>query len=86
MSSASPKILARVANVPGVVEVDRVIVPGGDYIKITGSSITATVVYLDGSSEVLTLSGTIQLKKRVARILIPSSERSKNFVIEVGKL
>ena len=81
-------ILVRIVNIPGVHTVDRVTVPGGDYIKVEppGVSVTLNLVYLDMTSETITVSGTVQLSKKVARIIIPESEKSKYFVIEVGKL
>jgi hypothetical protein len=81
-------ILARIVNIPGVHVVDRIIVPGGDYIRIEppGASVTMNLVYLDMSTETLTVSGMVQLPKRVARIIIPESEKSKFFVIEVGRV
>jgi len=81
-------ILARITNIPGVHTVDRITVPGGDYIKIEppGASITLNLVYLDSTTETITVIGTVQLSKKVARIIIPESEKSKFFVIEVGKL
>ena len=81
-------ILARLINIPGVHVVDRITVPGGTYIKIEppGVSVTLTLVYLDATTETITVTGTVQLSKRVARIIIPESEKSKFFVIEVGKL
>ena len=81
-------ILARITNIPGVHVVDRITVPGGDYIKIEppGASITLNLVYLDSTTETITVTGTVQLPKRVARILIPESEKNKYFVIEVGRL
>ena len=81
-------ILARIVNIPGVHTVDRITVPGGTYIKIEppGVSVTLNLVYLDMTTETITVQGTVQLPKRVARIIIPESEKSKYFVIEVGKL
>ena len=81
-------ILARITNIPGVHTVDRITVPGGDYIKVEppGVSVTLNLTYLDMTSETITVSGTVQLPKRVARIIIPESEKSKYFIIEVGKL
>jgi len=81
-------ILARIINIPGVHTVDRITVPGGDYIKVEppGVSVTLNLVYLDMTSETITVSGTVQLSKRVARIIIPESEKNKFFVIEVGRL
>jgi hypothetical protein len=81
-------ILARITNIPGVHTVDSITVPGGTYIKIEppGASVTLTLVYLDATTETVTVTGTVQLPKRVARIIIPESEKSKYFVIEVGKL
>ena len=81
-------ILARITNIPNFHVVDRITVPGGDYIKIEppGTSVTLNLVYLDMTTETITVSGTVQLSKRVARIIIPESEKSKYFVIEVGRL
>ena len=81
-------ILAKITNIPGVHTIDRITVPGGDYIRIEPDnvSVTLNLVYLDMSTETLTVTGTVQLPKRVARIIIPESEKSKFFVIEVGKL
>ena len=81
-------ILARIINIPGVHTVDRVTVPGGDYIKVEppGVSVTLNLTYLDMTTETITVTGTVQLSKKVARITIPESEKSKYFVIEVGKL
>jgi hypothetical protein len=81
-------ILARITNIPGVHVVDRITVPGGTYIKIEppGASVTLNLTYLDMTTENVTVTGTVQLPKRVARIIIPESEKSKFFVIEVGKL
>ena len=81
-------ILARITNIPGVHVVDRITVPGGDYIKVEppGASITLDLVYLDMTTETITVQGTVQLPKRVARVVIPESEKSKYFVIEVGRL
>jgi hypothetical protein len=81
-------ILARITNIPGVHTIDRITVPGGDYIKIEppGASVTLNLVYLDMSTETVTVTGTVQLPKRVARIIIPENEKSKYFIIEVGRL
>jgi hypothetical protein len=81
-------ILARITNIPNFHVVDRITVPGGDYIRIEppGVSVTLTLVYLDATTETITVTGTVQLTKKVARIVIPESEKSKFFVIEVGKL
>jgi len=81
-------ILARITNIPNFHVVDSITVPGGTYIKIEppGASVTLTLVYLDTTTETVTVTGTVQLPKRVARIIIPESEKSKYFVIEVGKL
>ena len=81
-------ILARLANIPGVHTVDRITVPGGDYIKVEppGTSVTLNLVYLDMTTETITAQGTVQLSKKVARITIPESEKSKFFIIEVGRL
>ena len=81
-------ILARIVNIPGVHVVDRVTVPGGDYIKVEppGASVTLNLVYLDATTETITVTGTVQLPKRVARVVIPESEKSKYFIIEVGRL
>jgi len=80
-------ILARITNIPGVHVVDRITVPGGDYIKVEPDnvSVTLTLVYLDMTTETTTAQGTVQLPKRVAWIIIPESEKSKFFVIEVGR-
>jgi len=80
-------ILARITNIPGVHVVDRVIVPGGTYIKVEpdGVSVTVNLVYLDMTTETITVTGTVQLSKRVARVIIPEREKSKFFVIEVGR-
>jgi len=81
-------ILARITNIPNFHVVDKITVPGGDYIRIEppNTSVTLDLVYLDMSTETVTVTGTVQLPKRVARIIIPESEKSKFFVIEVGKL
>ena len=81
-------ILARITNIPNFHVVDSITVPGGDYIKIEPDnvSVTLNLVYLDMTTETITVQGTVQLPKRVARIIIPESEKSKFFVIEVGKL
>ena len=81
-------ILARIVNIPGVHTVDRITVSGGTYIKIEppGASITLNLVYLDMTTETITVTGTVQLTKRVARVVIPESEKSKFFIIEVGRL
>jgi hypothetical protein len=81
-------ILARITNIPGVHTVDRITVPGGDYIKVEppGTSVTLNLVYLDMTTETITAQGTVQLSKKVARITIPESEKSKFFIIEVGRL
>jgi len=81
-------ILARITNIPGVHTVDRITVPGGDYIKVEppGVSVTMNLVYLDMTTETVTVTGTVQLPKMVARIIIPEGEKSKYFIIEVGKL
>jgi hypothetical protein len=81
-------ILARITNIPGVHTIDRITVPGGDYIKVEppGASVTLNLVYLDMTTETITVTGTVQLPKRVARIIISENEKSKYFVIEVGKL
>jgi hypothetical protein len=81
-------VLARVVNIPGVHTVNRIIVPGGDYIKVEppDASVTLNLVYLDMTTETITVQGTVQLSKRVAQIIIPESEKSKFFVIEVGRL
>ena len=81
-------ILARITNIPNFHVVDRITVPGGDYIKIEppGASVTLTLVYLDTTTETVTIQGTVQLSKKVARIIISENEKSKYFVIEVGKL
>jgi len=81
-------ILARITNIPNFHVVDRITVPGGDYIKVEppSASVTLTLVYLDMSTETITVQGTVQLTKKVARIIIPESEKSKYFIIEVGKL
>ena len=81
-------ILARITNIPGVHVVDRITVPGGTYIKVEPDnvSVTMNLVYLDMSTETVTVTGTVQLSKKVARITIPESEKSKYFVIEVGRL
>ncbi len=81
-------ILARITNIPGVHTVDRITVPGGTYIKVEppGVSVTLTLVYLDMTTETITVTGTVQLSKKVAQIIIPESEKNKFFVIEVGKL
>jgi hypothetical protein len=81
-------ILARIVNIPGVHTVDRIIVPGGDYIRIEPPSVSVTLnlTYLDMSTETVTVTGTVHLTKRVARIIITESEKSKYFVIEVGRL
>ena len=80
-------ILARITNIPNFHVVDRITVPGGDYIRIEppSASVTLTLVYLDITTETVTISGTVQLNKKVARIIIPESEKSKFFVIEVGR-
>jgi len=80
-------ILARITNIPNFHVVDRITVPGGDYIKVEppGTSVTLTLVYLDITTETVTISGTVQLNKKVARIIIPESEKSKYFIIEVGR-
>jgi len=81
-------ILARITNIPNFHVVDRITVPGGDYIKVEpeGTSVTMNLVYLDMTTETVTVTGTVQLSKRVAMIIIPESEKSKYFVIEVGRL
>ena len=81
-------ILARITNIPNFHVVDRITVPGGTYIKVEppGVSVTMNLVYLDMTTETITVQGTVQLTKKVARIVIPESEKSKFFVIEVGKL
>jgi len=81
-------ILARITNIPNFHVVDSITVPGGTYIKIEppGASITLTLVYLDATTETITVTGTVQPSKKVARIIIPESEKSKFFVVEVGKL
>ena len=81
-------ILARITNIPNFHVVDRITVPGGDYIRIEppGASVTLTLVYIDTTTETITVKGTVQLSKKVARIIIPESEKSKFFVIEVGRL
>jgi len=81
-------ILARLTNIPGVHVIDRVTVPGGDYIKVEppGVSVTLNLTYLDMTTETITVQGTVQLSKKVTRIIIPESEKNKYFVIEVGKL
>jgi len=81
-------ILARLTNIPGVHVIDRVTVPGGDYIKVEppGVSVTLNLTYLDMTTETITVQGTVQLSKKVTRIIIPESEKNKFFVIEVGKL
>jgi hypothetical protein len=81
-------ILARITNIPNFHVVDRITVPGGDYIRIEPPtvSVTMNLVYLDLTTETITVTGTVQLPKRVARIIIPESEKSKYFIIEVGKL
>jgi len=80
-------ILARIVNIPGVHTVDRITVPGGDYIRIEppSASVTLTLVYLDATTETITVQGTVQLPKKVARVIIPESEKSKYFIIEVGR-
>jgi len=80
-------ILARITNIPGVHVVDRITVPGGDYIKVEppGASVTMNLVYLDSTTETITVTGTVQLSKKVARITIPESEKNKYFIIEVGR-
>jgi hypothetical protein len=81
-------ILARITNIPGVHTINRIIVPGGTYIKVEPDNVSVTLdlVYLDMTTETITIQGTVQLSKRVARIIIPESEKSKYFIIEVGKL
>ena len=81
-------ILARITNIPNFHVVGSITVPGGDYIRIEppGVSVTMNLVYLDMTTETVTVQGTVQLPKRVVRIIIPESEKSKFFVIEVGKL
>ncbi len=81
-------ILARITNIPGVHTIDRITVPGGTYIKVEPDNVSVTLdlVYLDMSTETVTVTGMVQLTKRVARIIIPESEKSKFFVIEVGRL
>ncbi len=80
-------ILTRIVNIPGVHVVDSITVPGGDYIKVEppGVSITLNLTYLDMTTETITVSGTVQLPKRVARVVITESEKNKFFVIEVGR-
>jgi hypothetical protein len=80
-------ILARITNIPNFHMVDSITVPSGDYIRIEppGASVTLTLVYLDATTETITVTGTVQLPKRVTRIIIPESEKSKFFVIEVGR-
>jgi len=87
MPSGDYMILARITNIPNFHVVDRITVPGGDYIKVEppGTSVTLTLVYLDITTETVTISGTVQLNKKVARIIIPESEKSKYFIIEVGR-
>jgi len=81
-------VLIRVVNIPGVHVVDRITVSGGDYIKVEppGVSVTMNLVYLDMTTDTITVQGTVQLSKKVARIVIPESEKNKFFIIEVGKL
>ena len=81
-------ILARITNIPNFHVVNSITVPGGDYIKVEppGTSVTLTLVYIDMTTETITVQGTVQLLKRVARIVIPESEKSKYFIIEVDKL
>ena len=81
-------ILARIINIPGIHTVDRITVTGTTYIKVEppGASVTLNLVYLDATTETITVQGTVQLSKKVARIIIPESEKNKFFVIEVGRL
>jgi len=75
-------LLARATNVPGVFVVDRITIPGGGFIR-TDNEVTLNVVYIDGSTDTLTINGGFIPTKRIARIFIPPGEKVKRFTIEV---
>jgi len=75
-------LLARLTNIPRVFEIDRVTVPGGGFIR-TDNQVTLSVVYLDGTTDTLTVNGDFIPTKRIARIHIPPTEKGKKFTIEV---
>jgi hypothetical protein len=75
-------ILARVTNIPRVFEVDRVTMPGGGFLRVD-NQVNLNVVYLDGSTDTLTVNGSFIPTKRIARIHIPPTEKGKKFTIEV---
>jgi hypothetical protein len=81
-------ILAKITNIPGVHVVDKITVPGGDYIKVepSGVSVTLDLVYLDSTTDTIKAQGTIKLSKKVARVIIHDTDKNKYFTIEVGRL
>jgi len=75
-------ILARLTNIPRVFEIDRITVPGGGFLRVN-NQVNLSVIYLDGTTDTLTVNGDFIPTKRIARIYIPPSEKGKRFTIEV---